>query len=216
MGIRLHRENYWIDVITLPTWEEAPIEFRTWLTQRTRWLKGWIQTILVHNRNPVLLAYELGFFNFIVFQLMLTAVVISALIHPIFAGYLIFSLYPFFNPVETGIDAILINNAVFNLVGGYTTYGFLACLVLRHHNRSSHTKFLFGLPLYWLLISFAGWRAVLQIFVDPHRWEKTPHGLVRNGNCHNCSIEPLPDRSKADQYDFTPYQNNCICNTHNN
>ncbi|MCK5745724.1 MAG: hypothetical protein KAH44_05890, partial [Oricola sp.] len=31
------------------------------------------------------------------------------------------------------------------------------------------------LPVYWLLMSVAGWRALLQYFRNPFLWEKTPH-----------------------------------------
>jgi hypothetical protein len=44
---------------------------------------------------------------------------------------------------------------------------------------------LLALPVYWLLISVAGWRALYQLILDPFRWEKTPHGLAnssRNAN----------------------------------
>jgi len=31
------------------------------------------------------------------------------------------------------------------------------------------------LPLYWLAISLAAYRALLHLIRDPFRWEKTPH-----------------------------------------
>ncbi|MGE0856606.1 MAG: hypothetical protein AB7L18_11020, partial [Hyphomicrobiaceae bacterium] len=31
------------------------------------------------------------------------------------------------------------------------------------------------LPLYWIAISLAAYRALWQLVVAPHRWEKTPH-----------------------------------------
>jgi hypothetical protein len=35
------------------------------------------------------------------------------------------------------------------------------------------------MPVYWLLLSLAAWRALFQLFRDPYRWEKTEHGLAR-------------------------------------
>ena len=32
-----------------------------------------------------------------------------------------------------------------------------------------------ALPFYWLLMSLAGWRALVQYFRRPFLWEKTPH-----------------------------------------
>jgi len=57
LGIRLARSGWQVGVLPSATWEEAPSTFRVWLGQRTRWLKGWIQTYLVqHARAPSLLA----------------------------------------------------------------------------------------------------------------------------------------------------------------
>ena len=35
------------------------------------------------------------------------------------------------------------------------------------------------IPLHWLLLSLASWRALYQLIRDPYRWEKTDHGLAR-------------------------------------
>ena len=52
LGIRLARSGWHVGVLSSSTWEEAPSTFRVWLGQRTRWLKGWMQTYLVHMREP--------------------------------------------------------------------------------------------------------------------------------------------------------------------
>ena len=44
LGIRLARQHLKTSVLASTTWEEAPVDFTTWLKQRTRWLKGWMQT----------------------------------------------------------------------------------------------------------------------------------------------------------------------------
>jgi hypothetical protein len=33
------------------------------------------------------------------------------------------------------------------------------------------------MPFYWVLISAAAYRALIQLMTDPHKWEKTEHGL---------------------------------------
>ncbi|OYX14895.1 MAG: hypothetical protein B7Z15_02370, partial [Rhizobiales bacterium 32-66-8] len=37
---------------------------------------------------------------------------------------------------------------------------------------------LLTLPLYWGLQSLAAWRAVPDLAMDPHRWDKTEHGIA--------------------------------------
>jgi hypothetical protein len=34
------------------------------------------------------------------------------------------------------------------------------------------------MPVYWLLLSLAAWRALYQLLRDPYGWEKTEHGLA--------------------------------------
>ena len=175
LGIRLFREGYRSSTISLPTLEEAPPHFWPWFRQRTRWIKGWMQTILVHNRNPLHLFTDLGFVNGIGFHLMLTSIVISSLVHPLFVGLVIIQILSI-----TGIGAIdnfVLGLGIFNLVASYTTYGMFAYLVLKENGYGAYVPQLIFMPFYWLMISAAGWRAFFHLLVKPHRWEKTPHGL---------------------------------------
>lgn len=178
LGIRLARFGYRCGTIKHPTFEEAPPVFSVWFKQRTRWIKGWLQTLLVHMRNPAKLARDLGFIKTCYFHLVISAIVLSVLIHPFF---IVSSIYyavmivqqPHLNTVAAwmlGIDA-------FNLVGGYSTYFAIAWLALNAKGKWHLRSSILWLPFYWLLISLAGWRAVIQLFTNPHVWEKTQHGL---------------------------------------
>ncbi len=84
LGIRLARFGWRLDVISLPTFEEAPERIGIWFRQRTRWLKGWLQTVLVHSRNPVRTFRELGLRGTMMYHLAITAIVVSILSHPFF------------------------------------------------------------------------------------------------------------------------------------
>jgi len=50
LGIRIHRAGYRTRVVDSTTWEEATAELGNWLRQRSRWVKGYLQTHLVHTR----------------------------------------------------------------------------------------------------------------------------------------------------------------------
>ncbi|MEM7070024.1 MAG: glycosyltransferase family 2 protein [Pseudomonadota bacterium] len=184
LGIRLYREGYATETLTSPTYEEAPTELLPWLRQRTRWIKGWMQTILVHNRNPVLLFGDMGLRNGIAFHLFFTSVVLSVIIHPIFAGILIHQLWNL-SVVQHDLDLFLLGTGIFNLVGGYTTYGLLALVVLKATGNNQFSGSVLTLPAYWMLISISGWRALLHLVVKPHNWEKTPHGLSKQKFRHS-------------------------------
>jgi len=84
LGLRLARNGYRCQVIRSTTYEEAPARFMFWLRQRTRWLKGFVQTWLVHMRVPSALWRELGPRGFLAFQIMVGGTVLSALAHPWF------------------------------------------------------------------------------------------------------------------------------------
>ncbi|MDP0919730.1 glycosyltransferase family 2 protein, partial [Klebsiella pneumoniae] len=68
LGLRLARAGYRCKTLRSTTLEEAPVSFRPWLCQRTRWMKGWIQTYLVHMRAPGDLLRRLGPVRFLGIQ----------------------------------------------------------------------------------------------------------------------------------------------------
>jgi glycosyltransferase XagB len=84
LGVRLARNGYRCLMLRSTTYEEAPSAFMNWLRQRTRWLKGYVQTWLVHMRDPKALWRELGPRGFLAFQIMVAGTVLSALVHPWF------------------------------------------------------------------------------------------------------------------------------------
>ncbi len=180
LGIRLARHRKTCETLFFPTYEEAPATHRTWLRQRTRWIKGWLQTLFVHLRNPVLTAKEMGFVNFLQFQMVLTSVVISVLVHPFFLVAFIFQMTNLYSGAFHGIyDLTITGVSAFNLTAGYLTYGLLALAVQGTRGNMADRVIILLFPVYWLLISIAGWRAVFQLLLRPHHWEKTMHGSAR-------------------------------------
>ena len=178
LGIRIFRAGYRCGTLTRPTYEEAPPVFKVWLPQRTRWMKGWMQTILVHSRSPALILKQMGWKSFLMLHLLITSVVISSLVHPFFLFIFITQMMGDGGELYGVLDAAFRMSAIFVLISGYLAYGLLAFLVLGHNKLTHFRVYLFTLPLYWLLLSIAGWRAVGQLLLDPHKWEKTPHGLA--------------------------------------
>ena len=79
LGIRLARMGMRVGVLSSTTWEEAPHTFAVWLGQRTRWLKGWMQTYAVHMRRPLTLLREIGWWPFFGLQILMGAMIASAL-----------------------------------------------------------------------------------------------------------------------------------------
>ncbi len=180
LGMRLARFGYRATVIGSTTYEEAPARVVPWLRQRTRWFKGWMQTWGVHMRRPLRLGRELGLVGFMAFQLVVGGTALSALVHPLFfalPAYAIATgnLFPSGNLVVAFLTA-LSGGA---LVAGYLTSGALGLIGLARRGLLAHAWVLLLMPVHWLMLSAAAWRALYQLVRDPHRWEKTEHGLAR-------------------------------------
>ncbi len=176
LGMRLARLGYRTAVIQSTTYEEAPARFRPWLKQRTRWCKGWMQTWLVHMRSPRQLLGELGWLGFAVFQLLVGGTVLAALVHSLFVAKLLIEF------AMSGGDpdalAAMIPHVVF-LALGYLAFAGVSLVGLFRRRLLGCGWALILLPLYWMLLSFAAWRALFQLVRAPYRWEKTEHGLAR-------------------------------------
>ena len=167
-------------VTRLPTFETAPNRIHVWLPQRTRWFKGWAQTWLVHMRDPLGLATDLGPASFIVAQILFAGMLASAMLHPLLLATVLLLVLEFLSakPLTTFGSALLLFD-VANVACGYLSFLLLGWQTLKPGERIGFWKVVLLTPPYWVLLSFAGWRAVWQLWRRPHLWEKTPHEARR-------------------------------------
>lgn len=182
LGMRLARFGYRSGMIDSTTYEEAPAQFGPWLRQRTRWFKGWIQTWLVHMRQPRRLLRDLGLPGFLSFQLIVGGNVLAALVHPLFLAGMIYSIASG-TPMWRGDSAsVAILAALYgtSVVIGYLISAFLGWLGLLRRGLLSSAWALLFTPVHWLLLSLAAWRALCQFVLAPYAWEKTEHGLAKH------------------------------------
>jgi glycosyltransferase XagB len=176
LGIRLHKAGYRTAMVDSTTLEEANSDLKNWIRQRSRWIKGYIQTYLVHMRNPVKLLRQSGFKGFISFQLLVGGTFIF-LLNPIF-----WALTTLFFITQAGFIQALFPTFVFYLAAFMLFVGNFVFLYL--NVAGSIQRGLFGLakyalltPLYWGLMSVAAWKGFFQLITNPFYWEKTTHGL---------------------------------------
>lgn len=166
LGLRFARQGMRVGVITPPTLEAPPERFHIWQGQRSRWLKGFLQTWLVLMRRPVSAVREMGLAGFVSMQLTLGASILSAFTHlPWLIWCLICVASPALNlgPLSWSI-----------LVATYGMGAVSAWLVPGGVMRVRFVDVL-TLPLYWPLQSVAMARAVCSLIKTPHYWVKTPH-----------------------------------------
>lgn len=170
LGIRLYLQGYKVYMIDSITMEEAPDDVFTWIAQRARWIKGFIQTIGVFMKTDI---------NRQVFSISKTLVVY------IFLGL---SIYNFiFFPWLLVVAFMELHKSVYyfwllNSVIGLCYIYFTAYIATSNRNsfvtlnNPYHYLVLLIWPLYFILHSIAAYRALWELVKAPFKWNKTPHG----------------------------------------
>jgi glycosyltransferase XagB len=179
LGLRAAAQGYTVGIIASTTYEEACSQLRPFVRQRTRWIKGYMQTAIVHSRRPARFTREAGLRGLAGFVLLIAGTPATFLATPVLwlltavwllgvvPGTAISHLFP--HPFDTLAELSLV-------VGNLSMIGLNALAVLRR--RMFHLlPFAVLAPLYWVLHSIAAWRALEQLIRRPFMWEKTPHGL---------------------------------------
>jgi hypothetical protein len=179
LGMRLSRFAFASTVIASTTYEEAPARFMPWLRQRTRWFKGWMQTWLVHMRTPRLTLADLGPAGFASFQLVVGGNVLAALVYPLFLAGALWDIARDAPPGEGLGQALLTGLHGTTLALGFLGAGIVGWLGLMRRGLAGTAWVLVLIPLHWMLLSLAAWRALYQLLRDPYRWEKTEHGVAQ-------------------------------------
>ncbi|HEY2071773.1 MAG TPA: glycosyltransferase [Rhizomicrobium sp.] len=173
IGIRLARLGYRVRTFGSTTFEEAPTELGNWIRQRSRWQKGYMQTWLVHMRNPLQLWRNAGPLGFIGFQLFIGGTFVSAFLNPIlWAIMLVIFLcnLPLQHTAHVCYACLFLGNAF---------YVLLAVLGLWRRRWFALMPFGALVPFYWAMASIAFYRAFAQLVSRPFHWEKTRHGTSR-------------------------------------
>ncbi|MBN9309305.1 glycosyltransferase family 2 protein [Devosia sp.] len=176
LGVRLARYGLRTATIASQTGEEAPVTMRPWLKQRTRWMKGWMQTLIVHNGDWRQLLKDLGWRGFLGFQIYVGSMVLSAPLHTAFMLSLLIGLGA--GGIGQPLDLLDLVAAVTFLIG-YAGPALLVVMGLRRLGRRDLLLRQLALPLYWILHSVAAMLALVELVRMPHFWAKTNHGETR-------------------------------------
>jgi len=191
LGVRLARLGKRVRMISSTTWEEAPATFREWCGQRTRWIKGWMQTYLVHMRAPAALWRELGPWGFTGFQIVFAGLVLSALLHPWFYAVAAYQWWSgqLFGAPAGGALALGWMLCVANICASYIAAMGLAAVCVAQRGGLGLIRSVLGVPVYWLMISIAAYAALLELILNPHHWSKTTHtGVGRDALSLEASV----------------------------
>jgi len=187
LGIRLSRHGYRTILIPTVTREEANNRMIPWIKQRSRWLKGYIITYMVHMRRPFRLLRDLGLRKFLGFQFFFLTTILQFTLAPaLWSFWLVCFGYgtPFLDafPAEWigGLVALFLLSELVSLAVGFVAVG-----------RTRHEKLMQWVPMmifYFPMGVFAVYKAWSELIFKPFYWDKTQHGLsepdVPGGDIH--------------------------------
>ncbi len=187
VGFRLARAGHRAAPLNSVTWEEAVSTPIAWLKQRSRWTKGYMQTALVHMREPHTFARSVGWMRYLTSILFLG----GAALAPLIGGpmWLLFVYWLAFGGAPDG-------TAYLALFGGSLVFGTGALTVLTMLGplRTGEDRFAmcgaFSV-VYWLMMSGAAWWGLFELVAGKSSlWRKTAHGVVRRPGTQRLTLVP--------------------------
>ncbi len=177
LGLRISQYKLKTAVLDSTTYEEATSRPKTWIYQRSRWIKAYLQTYLVHMRHPLQMLRQGQYRKFFSLQLIVGIWTVVLLINPFM--WALTMCYVLFHPVQ--LYSILFPGPIlymgaFCLIFGNFFYVYIHLIGCLRRKEYSLIKWVLLLPLYWVMMSISAYIAFYQLIVKPHYWEKTQHG----------------------------------------
>jgi len=179
LGIRMTQKGYRVGVIDATTFEEANVSQSNWVRQRSRWIKGYMQTFLVHTRRPIHLVRTIGPLGTLGFIFFIGGTMLSGLLNPLFWAIFGFWAVPQTSGFDIVFPPLLLYMALFNLILGNGMFVYLMMLAPFRRRWLSLVPFSLTVIWYWALMSVAAWKGLWQLVTKPFYWEKTHHGLSK-------------------------------------
>ncbi len=180
LGIRACANGYNVGIINSTTLEEANSRYGNWIRQRSRWIKGYMQTFLVYNRHPVRMLRKIGLANWLSFQLFIGGTPLIFLITPMAWGVFICWLLTRTTALDPFFPPLVLYIGLFNLLIGNFMGIYLNMIAVYKREKFSLLPAAILNPVYWLLgHSVAAYKALAQLFTRPFYWEKTEHGITK-------------------------------------
>ncbi|MBN9348950.1 MAG: glycosyltransferase, partial [Devosia sp.] len=176
LGIRVATHGGKVGVIHSTTWEEACADAGAWIRQRTRWIKGYMVTAAVNSRHPFAWVRRHGLGAAVTLFALILSTPLAFLAYPLILAFTVItyvgvSMQALNMPewiFQVGLINMLAGNVIMivaTAIAAWRRYGWRIAVFAPLN------------PISWLMHSFAAWRAAWQMYFEPHRWEKTPHGI---------------------------------------
>jgi hypothetical protein len=175
--LRISQYDLKTAVLDSTTYEEATSRYKVWLFQRSRWIKGYFQTYLVHMRHPLQALQKGHYRKFLSLQLIVGVWTVVLLINPfMWALTLIYMLFRPVQPYSILFPGPILYMGAFCLIFGNFFYVYIHLIGCLRRKEYALIIWVLLIPLYWVMMSVSAYIAFYQLIVKPHYWEKTQHG----------------------------------------
>ncbi|WP_170335070.1 glycosyltransferase family 2 protein [Ruegeria arenilitoris] len=175
LGVRLSRAGYRTEIVETTTYEEANFRAWPWVKQRSRWLKGFMVTYLVHMRAPLRFLNELGPLRFMGVQAFFLGTVGQFLLAPVLWMFWLTSMglpHPFLNVVTPEI----LKACIYLFLAAEAANFIVGALGVNAGGRRFLLPWVPTLILYYPLGVLAAYKALWELAAKPFFWDKTQHG----------------------------------------
>lgn len=179
LGVRAAGKGYKVGVVNSTTYEEANAKLKNWIRQRSRWIKGYMQTWLVHARNSKNLYKSVGLRGFLAFHLLIGGTPFTFLMNPIMWSIFLFWLIAQAKSIDVLFPTFVLYISLFNLLFGNFIGVYLNMLAVFRRKYYELLPYAFLNPIYWMLHSIASYKALYELFTKPFYWQKTQHGITK-------------------------------------
>jgi hypothetical protein len=168
LGFRLWSGRWRLGVLERPTWETPPGDLSDWLPQRTRWLKGYMQTWGVHTRRP----WRLGGRGAFALTMTVGMGIVSASVNgPSLAWVATTVLVAAVAGLPPQTPALALGVLILGAASAW-----LSCAIgARRAGISYGPTDMIVAPGYWALQSLAAAHAAWRLVREPFAWDKTRH-----------------------------------------
>ncbi len=180
LGIRMTQKGYRVGVIDSTTFEEANCSSSNWVRQRSRWIKGYMQTFLVHTRRPIHLARTIGPLGVMGFLFFIGGTMLAGILNPIFWSVFAFWLITRLGSFDVIFPPVLLYFSLFNLLMGNGLFMYLTMIAPFRRRWLELTPWGLTVIWYWVLMSVSAWKGLWQLLYNPFYWEKTNHGISKH------------------------------------
>ena len=177
LGVRLASKGYRTQILDSTTLEEANSDVINWIRQRSRWYKGYLQTMIVHLRHPVALRRTIGTLATLRLISMTGWVPLMNIFNLFFWGLLIVWISGRPDLLNVAFPPVTYYTCLIMFLIGAPMSIYMGLISAHALGKPQLWWAALLVPGYWVLQSLAALKALYQLIFRPFYWEKTVHGL---------------------------------------